>query len=104
MSYEIAIARFRRQFPYRVLCAQFPDSRHRAFIETWHAFPLASVRWCQRVSGLPAGSAVRLVRRLQVGFDPHVRGSFGFGCRFSSVPWLLPETSLHRFAGTVRFV
>lgn len=83
MSSEVRGHRFGRHFPYLVLELQFPDVRHRAFIEMWHAFPSASVRWLCLVSRLPRGSAFRLAKTLTDGqflTHRHERGRIAFGC------------------------
>ena len=79
-----AVSKFVRHFPYRSLVLQFPDVRHCAFIEVWHAIPSLSVRFCCSVSGLPSASARRLVKRLHAA--GHVRGEVAFGCNISASP------------------
>lgn len=83
-TFEVGINRFVRHFPYRVLEMQFPDHRHRAFLEVWHALPGVSLRFCCDVSGLPRGSALRLVKKVTSSLlYPHVRGAFAFDCDIS---------------------
>lgn len=80
-TFEVAVNRFIRHFPYKVLESQFPSHRHRAFLECWHCLPEVSVRFCCDVSGLARGTADRLVKRLTGNrLNPHIRGAFAFGC------------------------
>ena len=82
----VAFDRFARHFPYRCMEVQFQDIRQRAFIECWHRFPSASIRWVCKVSGLPRGSAVRLIRRLG-RFGQHIRGRTAFGVSIDALPF-----------------